>query len=257
MKKINIRKMEVSDPLVRYIFNEEKDVEVRKNNPESWGSVTKGDMLNIFRAGTSECKLYIVTDVRTYLTFYSCMVSEGVRRVLPGYSDYSSPMALAEKVYFSFDGEENFVKVSQEYDKFGCIAFEIRPVMTKFEPTIPKEVPEQRKELESKKQEWEGVLKEVGIEKFGEAFVLAHMPEDRVISPEEFFVNDEENEGTQKLAEEFRLEERRFLLQFYERNFRRLNQDCIIKTFAAHVDYDIPCKVIDSALALLQPNTDK
>lgn len=129
-----IREMEVSDPWASFIFEGRKKVEVRKNNPESWGSVKAGDVLRIKNRQTGEKRLFDVVETRIYDELNKCIVAEGVRHLLPGNVVLSGEKILtyARRIYLGFDGadEESMKKREAEYNEFGCIAIELKPHVT-------------------------------------------------------------------------------------------------------------------------------
>jgi len=92
-------------------------------------------------------------------------------------------------------------------------------------------------DFQSAKKSWLGILEQEGATEVGECFVQAHLHADEdVISPEEFFIYIKDNKEKQRLQEQFRSEQRRFLLQFYEKNFGSFSDECIASTFAANDD---------------------
>jgi|SRR5579885_791554 len=110
---------------------------------------------------------------------------------------------------------------------------------------------EKEKQLSKRAEEWSTVLNLVGQDKFGEAFVLAHTPEDSVISPHEFFFMGEGGNRTPetlKLVEEFRLAENHFLLEFYKNNFHRINPKSVARSLAFHEGRDISRPILERTL---------
>jgi ASC-1-like (ASCH) protein len=124
MKDVKVpRDMEVSNPWAQCIFEGSKTVEVRKDNPASWGSVRIGDSLNIIAKQTQKSQLFKVVDIRVYNSLDECLIAEGVRNVLPGLRT----LREARAVYMGFDGatDEAVKQREEEYTRYGCRAIEL------------------------------------------------------------------------------------------------------------------------------------
>ncbi len=125
MEKPKYREMEVSEPWASLIFEGKKKVEVRKNDPTNWGSVMHADILCIVNRQTGEKRWFYVKDVRKYKSLDECIIAEGVRNLLPGKTELMD----AQLTYLSFDGIslEALQRRAKEFEKFGCIAIELKP----------------------------------------------------------------------------------------------------------------------------------
>jgi ASC-1-like (ASCH) protein len=136
---VTVRDMEVSNPWAQCIFEGSKKVEVRKDNPDSWESVKTGDVLNIIAKQTQKSQLFKVVGTRVYYTLDECLIAEGVRNLLPGLRS----LADGRAVYLGFDGasQEAIKQREEEYDKYGCRAIELAPVVESEECLYCEEVP--------------------------------------------------------------------------------------------------------------------
>jgi len=121
----DMKEMEVSDPWASFIFSGRKKVEVRKNNPNSWGALKEGDILRIKNRQTEEQRQFRVVECRPYRSLLECYFAEGVRNLLPG----KSSAVEANEIYLGFDGssEKEILQRQAEFDQFGCIAIELTP----------------------------------------------------------------------------------------------------------------------------------
>ena len=122
----DIKNMVVSEPWASFIINRVKTVEVRKNNPNNWGSLKVGDKLLIISKDSEDKKrLFLIKEIRIYDSLSSCFVAEGVRNLLPGKKTINDAM----DIYLGFDGssETNINDRKKEFQKYGCIAIELIP----------------------------------------------------------------------------------------------------------------------------------
>jgi ASC-1-like (ASCH) protein len=115
--------MEVSSEWAQLIFSGIKKLEMRKNNPTSWGQYGIGEVFNIIDKTSGETHSFQVTDVRKYSTFVDAVVAEGVRNLLPG----KFSLEEAEHVYFGFDDPSGVETRRQEFAMAGAIVFELAP----------------------------------------------------------------------------------------------------------------------------------
>ncbi len=122
--------MEVSSEWAQMIFSGKKKLEMRKNNPASWGQYGIGQVFNIVDKTTGEAHSFEVVAVRRYSAFTDAVVSEGVRNLLPG----KFSLAEAEHVYFGFDGPSGVETRRQEFAMAGAIVFELTPHETDPKP---------------------------------------------------------------------------------------------------------------------------
>lgn len=121
----NCKNIEISPPWAGFIFDGSKKVEVRKNNPDKWGSVNVDDTLLVKEKGTTRQQEFTVKDTRTYDDLYTMLTCEGLNNVLPGIKNIKE----AEDIYLKFNGDsvDSIQKRQEEFTKYGCIVMELEP----------------------------------------------------------------------------------------------------------------------------------
>ena len=115
--------LEVQDKYYELIRTGRKSLEVRKNKPDSWGRVQKGDMLIVKKQGSPDFYKRKVVEVRTYSFLKEALEQEGIRNVLPGVES----MREAIEIYMGFDGDDPEVidRRNTEFYVYGCIVMEL------------------------------------------------------------------------------------------------------------------------------------
>lgn len=139
--------MEVDSTYYDSFVNGQKTIEGRKNKPDSWGRVRKGDTVLLKRASRklrsagsaivsldkiifrtdrsldasapSDMMFFTVMETRTYESIEEYLQAETLERTLPGVSTVEEGVAI----YLGFWGPEG----TEEVAKHGIIAIELRP----------------------------------------------------------------------------------------------------------------------------------
>ena len=115
--------MKVDTKWFRHLLDGSKTIEVRKNGPERWGRVKKGDLLHLENEEHNAEIRFRVKDVRTYSSLDAMLATEGLRNVLPGVKTLED----AKRIYNTIDGTSmnSVLKRMEEYEKYGLIAIEL------------------------------------------------------------------------------------------------------------------------------------
>lgn len=97
----------------------QKTIEGRKNKPDGWGCVVKGDTVLLKEKGSNSSRFFTVMETRLYKSIEEYLHKETLERTLPGVTTIEEGVAI----YLGFWGSEG----TKEVAKHGIIAIELRP----------------------------------------------------------------------------------------------------------------------------------
>lgn len=114
MEQPKIWDMEVESKYFDALANGTKTVEGRKNRPDGWGRVKRGDHLRVKRKDGTDTKIFVVTARRIYPTVKQYLRAETLEKTLPGVTSIEEGIEIYSKFW-----------TYEEIRQYGVIAIEI------------------------------------------------------------------------------------------------------------------------------------
>lgn len=114
--------MTIDEPWLALLHSGSLKTIMKLADPMNWGNLVVGQKVALVNSDRTKKKVFVVKDLRQYENFVECMVSEGVRNLLPG----KKTMKDALEVYFGGRSGKEFRDKRAEYDFHGCVCFDVQ-----------------------------------------------------------------------------------------------------------------------------------